>query len=97
MISALSSNKRSRVRENGKKANIMPAHLLVQHEKFAQHLMLSAGVCFGSNNDCASLTRNLQLTLLMNLATLAHTAELAPDQMSRLNYQRPEASKFTEH
>ena len=92
----LRSNKRSRVRDNGNKGNITPAHLLVQHEKFAQHLMLSAGMCFGSNNDCASLTRNLQLTLLMNLASLAHTAELAPNQMSRLYYQTPVASKFIE-
>ena len=30
----------------GKKANVKPSRLLVEHEKFVKHVMVSAGVCF---------------------------------------------------
>ena len=31
----------------GKKANFKPSRLLVEHEKFAKHVMVSGGVFFG--------------------------------------------------
>jgi len=33
----------------GKKGNVKESCLLVEHEKFAKHVMVSAGVCFGGN------------------------------------------------
>jgi len=39
------SNQNNRVWTGGKKADVK--RLLAEHEKFAQHVMVSAGVCFG--------------------------------------------------
>ena len=33
--------------DHGKKADVKPAHLLAERKKFAQHVMVSAGMCFG--------------------------------------------------
>ena len=41
------SYQNSRVWARGKKADVKPTRLLVQREKFAKHVMVSAGVCFG--------------------------------------------------
>ena len=41
------SNQNNRVWSRGKKADVKPSRLLVQREKFAKHVMVSAGVCFG--------------------------------------------------
>ena len=40
------SYQNSRVWARGKKADVKPTRLLVQREKFAKHVMVSAGVCF---------------------------------------------------
>ena len=41
------SNQNNRVWSRGKKVDVRPSRLLVQREKFAKHIMVSAGVCFG--------------------------------------------------
>ena len=41
------SNQNNRVWASGKKADVKPSRLLVEREKFAPHVMVSAGVCFG--------------------------------------------------
>ena len=41
------SNQNNRVWAGGKKADVKPTRLLAEREKFAQHVMVSAGVCFG--------------------------------------------------
>jgi hypothetical protein len=41
------SNQNNRVWSRGKKADVWPDRLLVEREKFAPHIMVSAGVCFG--------------------------------------------------
>ena len=41
------SNQNSRVWTGGKKADVKPTRLLAEREKLAQHVMVSAGVCFG--------------------------------------------------
>src|SRR6218665_3578999 len=41
------SNQNNRVWPIGKKADVRPGRLIVEREKFAQHVMVSAGVCFG--------------------------------------------------
>ena len=41
------SNQNNRVWSSGKKADVRPDRLIVEREKFAPHVMVSAGVCFG--------------------------------------------------
>ena len=41
------TNQNNRVWSSGKKTDVDPSRLLVEREKFAQHVMVSAGVCFG--------------------------------------------------
>jgi hypothetical protein len=41
------SNQNNRVWSTGKKADVRPDRLLVQRAKFAPHVMVSAGVCWG--------------------------------------------------
>lgn len=41
------SNQNNRVWASGKKADVKPSRLLVERAKFAPHVMVSAGVCFG--------------------------------------------------
>ena len=41
------SYQNSRVWERGRKANLKPSCLLVEREKCAKHVMVSAGECFG--------------------------------------------------
>ena len=41
------SNQNNRVWLSGKKADVKPDRLIVEREKFAPHVMVSAGVCFG--------------------------------------------------
>src|SRR6218665_3657483 len=41
------SNQNKRVWSIGKKADVRTDRLIVEREKFAQHVMVSAGVCFG--------------------------------------------------
>ena len=41
------SNQNNRVWPSGKKADVRPDRLIVEREKFAPHVMISAGVCFG--------------------------------------------------
>src|SRR6218665_993747 len=40
------SNQNNSVWSSGKKADVRPDRLIVEREKFAPHLMVSAGVCF---------------------------------------------------
>lgn len=40
------SNQNNRVWDSGRKADVEPRRLLVEREKFAPHVMLSAGVCW---------------------------------------------------
>jgi len=41
------SYQNNRVWARGEKADVKPTRLLAQREKFAKHVMVSAGVCFG--------------------------------------------------
>ena len=40
------SNQNNRVWSSGRKADVRPDRLIVEREKFAPHVMVSAGVCF---------------------------------------------------
>src|SRR6218665_1701927 len=52
------SNQNNRVCSSGRKADVRPDRLIVEHEKFAAHVMVSAGVCFGGKGRLHFVDRN---------------------------------------
>ena len=46
-LNPCATTQNSRCWLTSKKTDIKPAHLLTQHDKFARHVMVTAGVCFG--------------------------------------------------
>jgi len=53
----------------GNKATVKPSCLLVEHKKFAKHVLRSAGVCLVARDGCILSKRKLKLIVRIMLAS----------------------------
>src|SRR6218665_1880464 len=64
------SNQNNCVWSRGKKANIKPSRLLIEREKFAKHIMMSAGICFGGKGRLHFLDEKAKVDALYYVSRL---------------------------
>ena len=69
----------------GKKKDVSTGRLLIERQKFAPHLMVSAGVCYGGKGRLHFVDEKAKISAKL----LHHQATAQPDRRLQVNPPRP--------